>query len=99
MLPVRIMQTPSLRPVKESTAALHKFAQGRRISLSCLALLALFLFSPAALEESAFGATPASGPRASAAGITGANAQLNGTRLIPGATLSRGDVITLGADS
>src|SRR6202521_5775905 len=99
MLPVRIMKTPFLRPVRGSAAAVCKFAPGRCIFLSCLALPVLLLFSPAALEQSAFGATPASGPRASAAGITGANAQLNGARLIPGATLFQGDVVTLGADS
>src|ERR1700687_1251175 len=99
MLPVRIMKTPFLRSVRGSAAAVRKFALGRCIFLSCLALPVLLLFSPAALEQSAFGATPASGPRASAAGITGANAQLNGARLIPGATLFRGDVVTLGADS
>jgi hypothetical protein len=62
-------------------------------------LLALVLFSPAALEQCVFGATPESAPRAVATAITGANAQLNGARLIPGATLFRGDVLTLGPDS
>src|ERR1700687_275837 len=99
MLPVRSMKTPLLRPVQGSAAAVCNFVPGRCNLLFLGALLALFLFSPAARQQSAFGATPASASRASAAGITGANAQLNGARLIPGATLLRGDVITLGQDS
>src|SRR6202521_1866366 len=93
------MKVPFLRLVRQGAAIVRKCAPDRCGLHFGLAVLALFLLSPAAREESAFGATPASGPRASAAGITGANAQLNGARLIPGATLFRGDVVTLGADS
>jgi hypothetical protein len=101
MLSVKIMKTPSPRPVQGSASAVRKFAQGRSILLSRLTLVVLLLLSPAAREGSAFAATPApaSGPSASAAGITGENALLNGAQLIAGATLFRGDTLTLGADS
>lgn len=92
------MKTPLLRCERDRGVAVRKDAR-RHFSLACLALLTCFLFSAASREESAFGATPASGPRASAAGITGADAQLNGSRLIPGATLFRGDIVKLGAAS
>src|ERR1700681_4624483 len=93
------MKNPFLRLVRQSAAVVRKSAPDRCGLHFCHALLALFLLSPAARVESAFGATPASGPRASAAGITGANAQLNGARLISGATLFRGDIVTLGTAS
>src|ERR1700737_5397000 len=93
------MNVPFPRLVRQSAAVARKFAPGRCFVHFGFALLTVVLFSPAAHEESAFGATPASAPRASAAGITGANAQLNGARLIPGATLFRGDIVTLGAHS
>jgi hypothetical protein len=99
MLPVSMMKTPVFRPVRLSGALVGKFAPGRRILLSFLGLLVLRAFCPAAPEESAFGATPEKGTSASVAGISGANAELNGERLTPGATLFRGDVITLGPDS
>src|SRR5260370_7326616 len=101
MLSVKVMKIRFLRPAQGSAAAVRKSAQGRRSLLSCLPLVILLLLTPVPGEESAFGATPepASGPRASAAGITGANAQLNGARLIPGATLFRGDLLTLGEAS
>src|SRR5260370_42234932 len=101
MLSVKVMKIRFLRPAQGSAAAVRKSAQGRRSLLSCLPLVILLLLTPVPGEESAFGATPEppSGPRASAAGITGANAQLNGARLIPGATLFRGDLLTLGEAS
>src|ERR1700687_3489808 len=93
------MNVPFPRLVRQSAAVARKFAPDRCVVHFGFALLTLILFSAPAHEQSAFGATPASGPRASAAGITGANAQLNGARLIPGATLFRGDIVTLGAHS
>jgi hypothetical protein len=99
MLPVSMMKTPFLRPVRWSGALVGKFAPGRCILLCCLGLLVLRAFCPAAPEESAFGATPERGTSASVAWISGANAELNGARFTPGATLFRGDVITLGPDS
>jgi len=62
-------------------------------------LSALFVFYCTTLEQRAFGATPENAPRAFTTAITGANAQVNGARLVPGATLFRGDVLTLGPDS
>jgi hypothetical protein len=99
MLPVGIMKTPSLMPAREWGPAVCRVLRRRCNSLARLVLSALFLFSPAASQEFAFGATPASGPRVSAAGVTGANAQLDGPRLVPGATIFPGDVIELGAAS
>ena len=93
------MNVPFPRLVRQSAAVARKFAPDRCVVHFGFALLTLILFSSPAHEQSAFGATPASAPRASAAGITGANAQLNGARLIPGATLFRGDIVTLGAHS
>ena len=93
------MNVPFPRLVRQSAAVARKFAADRCVVHFGFALLTLILFSAPAHEQSAFGATPASGPRASAAGITGTNAQLNGARLIPGATLFRGDIVTLGAYS
>jgi ferric-dicitrate binding protein FerR (iron transport regulator) len=46
-----------------------------------------------------FGATSANQPRASATGISGANAELNGMRMTSGDTLFAGDVVTIGASS
>ena len=80
-------------------ALVGKFAPGRCILLSCLALLVLRAFCPASPEESAFGATPERGTNASVAGTSGANAELNGARFTAGATLFRGDVMKLGQDS
>jgi hypothetical protein len=99
MLPVGTMQTLSLMPAREWGAAVHRGLSRRSNVFVRLALLALFLVSPAAPQESAFGATSASGLRGSAAGITGANAQLNGARLVPGATIFPGDVVELGVGS
>src|SRR6266478_9868788 len=99
MLSVKTMKFLFPRLAQGSGAAVRKLAQGRSILLSCLTLVVLFLLTPAAREESAFGAASESGPCASAAGITGANALLNEARLFPGATLFRGDTLTLGANS
>ena len=93
------MKTPFLRLTRASSAAVRSLSPSRRNLLSCAGLLALFLLCSVALDESAFGATPASVSRASATGITGKNAELNGSKLTPGATLFRGDVITLGEAS
>jgi FecR-like protein len=49
--------------------------------------------------QPAFSASTSGASRASAVGISGTNAQLNGTRLDRGATLFGSDVVTLGADS
>ncbi len=64
-----------------------------------LLVLAGTLFLAAAPGSSAYGATPASGPAASAASIIGTEAKLNGTPLTPGATLFPGDVIRVGIAS
>jgi hypothetical protein len=94
-----MMKTLFLRPVQLGGALVGKFAPGRCILLSCLGLLVLRAFCPAAPEESAFGTTPERSTSASVAGIAGANAELNGARFTPGATLFRGDVIKLGTDA
>src|SRR5260370_12882978 len=101
MLSVKIMKSLFPRAVRGSAAVLREVAPRRSILHSCLVLVVLPFLTLAAREEPAFGATPppASGPRASAAGITGVNAQLNGARLIPGATLFRGDILKLGEAS
>src|SRR5450432_3030258 len=46
-----------------------------------------------------FGAASAGVSRASAVGVSGVSAQLNGARLDRGATLFGADVVTLGVDS
>jgi hypothetical protein len=93
------MKTPSLRLLQASAGPIRKSARHRSLFVSCLTILPLFLGSPSLLKESAFAATPESASGASVTGITGANAQLNGTRLISGATLFRGDIITCGQGS
>src|SRR5260370_5535270 len=93
------MKTSLVNTARESSRIVRNFGWDLRTSIFSVTLLTLSLFSPAALEQRAFSATPASAPRAFAAAITGANAQLNGARLMPGATLFRGDVLTLGPDS
>ena len=99
MLPLEAMKTSFVGLVRGSATHLRKFGPLCRISTSAVTFLALFLFSPRAFEQPALGETLGSAPRAFATAITGANARLNGERLIPGATLFRGDVVTLGADS
>ncbi len=71
----------------------------RRSYFSCLLFLAGIFVWVAASDSPAFGATPASGPAASAASIIGKDAKLNGTPMLAGATLFPGDVIRLGEDS
>jgi hypothetical protein len=93
------MKTSFVSLVRGSARHVRKFGQLRGISITCFPLLALFVFSCVAFEQRAFGATPESAARAVATAIAGENAQLNGKRLIPGATLFPGDVVTLGADS
>src|SRR6266853_209894 len=93
------MKTSLLNTARESSRIVRNFGRDRRTSIFSVTLLTLSLFSPAALEQRAFSATPASAPRAFATAITGANAQLNGARLIPGATLFRGDILKLGEAS
>ena len=61
--------------------------------------LAGILVCATAPGSSAFGATPANGPAASATSITGKDAKLNGTPMPVGATLFPGDVIRLGEAS
>jgi ferric-dicitrate binding protein FerR (iron transport regulator) len=58
-------------------------------------VLAYMVFS----AQAAFSASTPGASRASAIGVSGANAQLNGTRLDRGATLFGSDVVTLGTDS
>jgi hypothetical protein len=96
---VRSMKTSLLNTARESSRIVRNFGWDLRTSIFSVTLLTLSLFSSAALEQRAFSATPASAPRAFATAITGANAQLNGARLIPGATLFLGDVVKLGLDS
>jgi len=96
---VRSMKTSLLNTARVSSRIARNFARDRRTSIFSVTLLTLSLFSSAALEQRAFSATPASAPRAFATAITGANAQLNGAQLIPGATLFLGDVVKLGPDS
>lgn len=67
-------------------------------SLCSLFLAAIFVWA-AAPSAPAFGATPASGPAASAASISGREAQLNGAPMPVGATLFPGDVVRLGQNS
>jgi hypothetical protein len=96
---VEAMKTSFVGLVRGSVRHFRKFGPLCCISTSAVTFLALFLFSPRAFEQPAFGETLGSAPRAFATAITGANARLNGERLVPGATLFRGDVVTLGADS
>src|SRR6202022_5014502 len=98
MIRVMIMGSPFLRKARYSVAAIRKFAQSKRILFTCVTAFAL-LFSSAIFKERAFAATPEVDRRAFVTGITGAKAQLNGVKLISGATLFRDDIITLGADS
>src|SRR6266700_8243954 len=99
MLPVKAMNAPFLRSERENCVMVCHATYRKYSHFPFLALLVLLLISPAAHEGSAFGATLASGPLASAAGITGAEAQLNGARLTSGATLFGGDIVKLGAAS
>lgn len=71
----------------------------RRSYFSCLLALAGFLAAALTHGSLALGATPASGPIASATSIIGKEATLNGVPLTPGATLFPGDVIRVGWDS
>jgi ferric-dicitrate binding protein FerR (iron transport regulator) len=66
---------------------------------ACLLFLAGILVWAAVPDSSAYGATPASGPAASAASIMGKNVELNGTPMPVGATLFPGDVVRLGQAS
>ncbi|MGA7794770.1 MAG: FecR family protein [Candidatus Acidiferrales bacterium] len=71
----------------------------RRSYFPCLLFLAGILVCAAAPGPSAFGATSAHDPAASATSITGKDAKLNGTPMPVGATLFPGDVIRLGEAS
>src|SRR5258708_13835157 len=93
------MKTSLLNTARESSRIVRNFGWDLRTSIFSVTLLTLSLFSSAGLEQRAFSATPASAPRAFATAITGANAQLNGARLIPAATLFLGDVLKLALDS
>src|SRR5579864_2675195 len=64
-----------------------------------LLLVAGILVCAAAPGTSAYGATPESGPAASATNIIGKDAKLNGKAMPAGATLFSGDVIRLGEGS
>ena len=72
-----------------------RFSRGR---LSCFAVLSGML-AWGIVGQHAFGATPAESRSASAASINGANVELNGARMVAGATLFPGDVIQLGPGS
>ena len=65
----------------------------RQSYFAFLLVIAGILVCVAAPGSSVYGATPASGPAASAASIIGTEAKLNGTPLTPGATLFPGDVM------
>jgi ferric-dicitrate binding protein FerR (iron transport regulator) len=65
----------------------------------CLLFLAEMLVWATAPGSSAFAATTAGDPAASAASIIGKEAKLNGAAMPAGATLFPGDVIRLGEDS
>ncbi len=71
----------------------------RRSYFPYLLALTGFLSSALAPGTLAYGATPASGPAASATSIIGKEATLNGVPLAPGATLFPGDVVRVGWDS
>jgi len=71
----------------------------RRSYFAFMLFLAGILVRAAAPGPSAFGATSASGPAASATSITGKDAKLNGRPMPVGATLFPGDVIRLGEAS
>lgn len=73
--------------------------QLRRSDFSRLILIVGILAWAASNGASAFGATPASEPAASATSIMGKEAKLNGTPMPVGATLFPGDVIHLGEAS
>jgi hypothetical protein len=71
----------------------------RRSYFSCLLFFVGIFVCGTAPGSSAYGATPASGPAASAVSITGEDAELNGAPIAAGATLFPGDVIRLGGAS
>jgi ferric-dicitrate binding protein FerR (iron transport regulator) len=71
----------------------------RRLHFSLLLPLAGILAAGFAPTQIAFGAAPADAPRVTAAAVSGASVELNGVRMISGATLFPGDVITLGEAS
>jgi len=99
VLPVEGMRSLPLTPVQGTRYAANHFSLLRR---KCAFSFVLFIFSSLITTvpaPSAFAATSASEPRASAAGVNGLDAQLNGARMASGATLFPGDVVTLGADS
>ncbi len=70
-----------------------------RSNFLCILFLAGILIWTPAPGSPAFGATPPSGPAASATSISGKDAKLNGTPMPVGATLFPGDVIRLGEAS
>jgi hypothetical protein len=71
----------------------------RRLFPLCAAVFTIIVIHAAIAEQSAFGATSANGPRASATGISGKNVELNGAPLTSGESLFPGDVVKLGPDS
>jgi ferric-dicitrate binding protein FerR (iron transport regulator) len=86
------------------TSGLTEFVSSCRILLHrsyfpFMLFLVGILTCAAAPGPSAFGATSANDPAASAASITGKDAKLNGTQMPVGATLFPGDVIRLGEAS
>jgi hypothetical protein len=70
-----------------------------RSLVSSLSLFGSIFLYVVVSGQCAWGAPPAMRPRASTAGVTGANAQLNGARLVSGATIFAGDVVAVGAGS
>ena len=71
----------------------------RRLYFSCLIFLAAILVWESSFGTRAYGATPESGPAASAISIVGKVAELNGAPLAAGTALFPGDVIRLGEAS
>jgi ferric-dicitrate binding protein FerR (iron transport regulator) len=97
---VDTMKTPSRGPVSDRIGNVSGRGMLLRCSyFSCLLLVAGILVTAAVPGSSAYGATPATGPAASAASILGEDAELNGGPMPVGATLFPGDVIRLGEGS
>jgi ferric-dicitrate binding protein FerR (iron transport regulator) len=80
-------------------AAVYRCGQFYSSPYRFLILLAVIFVFAAMFNSSALGATPATGPAASAASISGKDAQLNGAPMPVGATLFPGDIVRLGPDS
>jgi hypothetical protein len=93
------MRALPLKPPSGSLYSAYRISPRRRKAFIPFVFFSLSFLTAIIPRPPAFAATSANQPRASAAGINGADAQLNGVRMVSGATLFPGDVVTLGAAS